>query len=108
MLEATEPEAVEGGALRVGVLVGVTELEPIDAGRGACAALTHLRWGRPSTRTVAAHQFAFWEAASRPSRGCVRIEVHAAPGLAPITERQRQEMLADPQFAHLHHILRMP
>jgi hypothetical protein len=99
---------LEGSVPRVGVLVDVTELEPIQAMRGACAMLTHLRWSRPSARTVAARQFAFWEAASRTSHGCVRIEMRAGPGLAPIAERQRPEMLADPQLAHLHHILRMP
>ncbi|MBA2309163.1 MAG: hypothetical protein H0W01_07680 [Pseudonocardiales bacterium] len=107
-LDADEPEEIEGGVLRVGVLVGVTELPPIEAVRGACAVLENLSWSPPSTRTIAAHQAAYWTAVPRPSSGCVRIEVHAAPGLATITERRRQEMLADPAFAYMHDILRMP
>lgn len=78
-------------ALRVGVLVGVTELPPVDAVRGACAILEHLHWTDPSTRTVAEHQVAFWEATPWHARGVVRIEVHVAPGLSPITERRRRD-----------------
>lgn len=108
LLDADEPEQIHGGVLRVGVLVGVTELAPVVAVRRACAVLKHRRWSAPSARTIAEHQFAWWEATPRPSRGAVRIEVHVAPGLSPITESRRQELLADPRFAYLHHILRMP
>ncbi len=38
-LDANEPETAPSGAIRVGVLVGVTTLEPDAAVRSACAAL---------------------------------------------------------------------
>ncbi len=106
--EANEPEEVEGGAIRVGVLVGVTDLNPADAVRSACAVFADRTWSDPAPRTIAEHQFSYWAADAQPSRGPIRIEVHAAPGLSTITERQRQELLDDPAFVHLHDILRMP
>lgn len=106
--EAGEPEQVEEGVIRVGVLVGVTELNPADAVRSACAVFADRKWSKPVARTIADHQFSYWVAAVQPSRGPVRIEVHAAPGLSPITERERQELLDNPDFAHLHDVLRMP
>lgn len=105
--EANEPERAPSGALSVGVLVGVTALGPAAAVRSACAALTGRSWSAPRRRTVPEHQFAFWSAEPVPSEGPVRIEVHAAPGLATVTERQRREMLDDPDLAHLHDLLRM-
>ncbi len=107
LFEAAEPEEIEGGVLQVGVLVGSTDLDPADAVRSACAVLADRTWSEPAARTIAEHQFSYWAAAERPSRGPVRIEVHAAPGLATISEGQRQDMLDDPDFAHLHDVLRM-
>lgn len=106
LFEANEPEQVGGGAIRVGVLIGVTELSPADAVRSACAMFPERRWSEPGVRTIAEHRFAAWDADKAPSRGPVRIEVHAAPGLSPITERQRQELLDDPDYALLHAVLR--
>lgn len=106
IFDANEPETGPGGAVQVGVLVGVTTLQPADAVRSACAALADRRWSAPQPRTIAEHQFAFWCADPIPSSGPARIEVHAAPGLATVTERQRREMLDDPDLAHLHGLLR--
>jgi hypothetical protein len=106
--EAIEPEQVEGGVMRIGVLIGVTALDPAEAVRSACAVLANRTWSEPAVRTIAEHQFSYWAADVRPARGPVRIEVHAAPGLSPITERQRQELLDNPDFGPLHDILRMP
>jgi len=106
ILDANEPETGPGGAVQVGVLVGVTTLEPATAVRSACAALADRRWSTPQPRTIPEHQFAFWCADPVPSSGPARIEVHAAPGLATVTERQRREMLDDPDLAHLHDLLR--
>ena len=44
ILDADEPEATPEGPLRVGVLVGVTPLEPAAAVEGACGALPDRRW----------------------------------------------------------------
>lgn len=106
IFDANEPETGPGGAVAVGVLVGATALEPAAAVRSACAALTDRRWSASRPRTIAEHQFAFWCADPVPASGPVRIEVHAAPGLATVTERQRREMLDDPDLAHLHGLLR--
>lgn len=38
------PEELDNGALRVSVLVGVTDLPPIEAVRGACAVFEDLSW----------------------------------------------------------------
>lgn len=107
IFDANEPETGPGGAVQVGVLVGVTTLEPAAAVRSACAALADRRWSAPQPRAIAEHQFAFWCADPVPSSGPTRIEVHAAPGLATVTERQRREMLDDPDLAHLHDLLRL-
>lgn len=106
LFEANEPEDIAGGAIQVGVLVGVTELSPADAVRSACAMFPERRWSEPGVRTIAEHQFARWDADTAPARGPVRIEVHAAPGLSPITDHQRQELLDDPHYAFLHDVLR--
>lgn len=105
-LEANEPEAVPGGAIRVGVLVGVSTLAPDDAVRSACAALADRRWSEPRQGLVAEHRFALWCADPPVAEGPVRIAVHAAPGLAVVTDRQRREMLDDPDHSHLHDVLR--
>lgn len=107
IFDAHEPETVPSGAIQVGVMVGVTTLEPAAAVRSACAALADRRWSRPYPRAIAEHQFASWCADPTPSWGPVRMEVHAAPGLAIVTERQRREMLDDPDFAPLHDLLRL-
>ena len=107
ILDANEPETVASGAVQVGVLVGVTDLEPAAAVRSACAWLTDRQWTSPRPRALAEHQFALWCPDPRPPRGVARIEVHAAPGLATVTERQRREMLDDPDLAHLHLILQL-
>jgi len=107
LFEAAEPEEIEGGVIDVSVLVGVTELEPADAVRSACAVLADRTWSEPAVRTIPEHQYSYWEPETRPERGLVRVEVHAAPGLAPVSEGQRQDMLDDPDFAHLHDVLRM-
>jgi hypothetical protein len=107
IFDANEPETAPSGIVQVGVLVGVTTLEPAAAVRSACVALADRRWSAPHPRTIAEHQFAFWCADPSPSRGPVRIEVHAAPGLATVTERQRREMLDDPDLAYLHDLLRL-
>jgi hypothetical protein len=96
ILDANEPETGPAGSVRVGVLVGVITLELAAAVRSACAALADRRWSAPQQRTIPEHQFAFWCADPVPPMGPVRIEVHAAPGLATVTERQRREMLDDP------------
>lgn len=106
IFDANEPETGPTGAVHVGVLVGVTTLEPASAVRSACAALVDRQWSVPQPRTIPEHQFAFWCADPPPSSGPTRIEVHAAPGLATVTERQRREMLDDPDLAHLHDLLR--
>jgi hypothetical protein len=82
VLDADEPEPVADGALRVGVLVGPTALDPDAAVRGACAVLDDRGWSAPRSLSVAEHRGAYWEAAPLPERGVARIEVHAAPGLA--------------------------
>jgi hypothetical protein len=74
----------------------------------ACAEFAGRTWNEPAVRTIAEHQFSYWAAHVRPERGPVRIEVHAAPGLTTLTERERQELLDDPGFWYLHDILRMP
>lgn len=107
IFEANEPEAVANGIVQVGVLVGVTTLEPAAAVRSACAALADRQWSAPRPQAIAEHQFALWCADPSTSRGPVRIEVHAAPGLATVTERQRRELLDDPDLAHLHDLLRL-
>lgn len=107
IFEANEPETGRSGAIGVGVLVGVTTLNPDAAVRSACAALPGRRWSAPQPRVIAEHQFASWCADPLPVRGPARIEVHAAPGLAIVTERQRREMLDDPELAHLHDLLRL-
>lgn len=106
IFDANEPET-SGGAVEVGVLVGVTTLDPAEAVRSACAELTGRRWSPPQQRTVPAHQFAFWCAEPVPAQGLARVEVHAAPGLATVTDRQRREMLDDPDYSHLHDLLRL-
>ncbi|PZS26941.1 MAG: hypothetical protein DLM58_19675 [Pseudonocardiales bacterium] len=106
LFDANEPEEIEGGALRAGVLVGVTELAPAEAVRSACAVFADRQWSEPAPRAIPQHQFAVWKADLRPSRGLLRIELHAAPGLSPITERRRQELLDDQDFAYLHDLLR--
>lgn len=105
-LDANEPETTPSGAIQVGVLVGVTTLEPDAAVRSACAALADRRWSAPRQGLVAEHRFASWSADPPVAEGPVRIEVHAAPGLAFLTDRQRREMLDDPDHAHLHDVLR--
>jgi hypothetical protein len=105
-LDANEPETAPSGAIQVGVLVGVTTLEPDAAVRSACAALADRRWSAPRQGLMAAHRFAVWSADPPVAAGPVRIELHAAPGLALLTERQRREMLDDPDHAHLHDVLR--
>ncbi|MGH8573938.1 MAG: hypothetical protein ACREX8_15395 [Gammaproteobacteria bacterium] len=102
IFEASEPEAIDDGVIRVGVLVGVTALDPVEAVRSACAEFQDRTWSEPAARTVAAHQFSYWTPNERPEHGPVRVEVHAAPGLITITERERQEMLDDPNLRHLH------
>jgi hypothetical protein len=67
--EAGEPEQVEEGVIRVGVLVGVTELNPADAVRSACAVFADRKWSEPDARTIADHQFSYWVAGARPDRG---------------------------------------
>ena len=105
-LEANEPETTPHGAIQVGVLVGVTTLEPEAAVRSVCAALDDRRWSAPQQGLIAEHRFASWSADPPAPQGPVRIEVHAAPGLAVVTDRQRREMLDDPDYAHLHEVLR--
>lgn len=107
ILNANEPDPVPSGAVQVGVLVGVTTLEPATAVRSACVALADRRWSAPHPRTIAEHQFAFWRADPSPPRGPVRIELHAAPGLAIVTERERREILDNPDLAYLHDLLRL-
>lgn|GEM_PF-3584930 len=106
IFDANEPETVPSGAVQVGVLVGVTTLEPATAVRSACAALADRLWSGPHQRAIPEHQFAWWCADPPPSSGPVRVEVHAAPGLSIVTERQRREMLDDPDLAPLHDLLR--
>ena len=106
IFDANEPETGPTGSVQVGVLVGVTTLEPAAAVRSACATLAGRQWSPPQPRSIPEHQFAFWCADPIPSAGPVRIELHAAPGLATVTERQRREMLDDPDYAHLHDLLR--
>lgn len=94
-LDANEPETGPDGAVEVGVLVGVTALAPADAVRSACAELADRAWDGPHPLRIPEHQFAFWAADPPPDHGPVRIELHAAPGLAMVTERQRRELLDD-------------
>ena len=105
-LDANEPEPGPDGLVQVGVLVGVTALDPASAVRSACAELDDRVWDGPHALRIAEHQFAVWCADPAPAEGPVRVEVHAAPGLAFLTERRRREMLDDPDYAHLHHRLR--
>ena len=97
ILDANEPETLPGGVVRVGVLVGVTTLDPAAAVRGACATFADRQWTEPRALTIPEHQCASWSADPPPARGPVRVEVHAGPGLATVTERQRRELLDDPE-----------
>jgi hypothetical protein len=107
IFDANEPEKPAEGVVEVGVLVGTTLLEPAAAVRSACTELADRQWSPPQQRSVPAHQFASWCADPLPERGVARVEVHAAPGLATVTERQRREMLDDPDLSHLHDLLRL-
>lgn len=107
LFEAAEVEEPDCDDIEVSVLIGVTDLAPADAVRSVCAVFADRRWSQPAARTIPEHQFSYWEPTSRPSWGPFRIEVDVGPGLTPISEGQRRDMLDDQDFAHLHDILRM-